>query len=109
MGRLSGAVNDEIEAVRAEQSLHGNAVTDVQIVMSEVPGDPAQTVQIPGCVARIPEKDAAHIVVDAVDFAALTVKVLNGFRANQPAGSGNQNCLQGHDRDSIFLTEVRNA
>jgi hypothetical protein len=39
-------------------------------------------VEIPAGVAGITEKDTAHVVVHAVDFAALTVKIFNRFRAN---------------------------
>ena len=86
-----------------------DAVANVQIVVSEVLRDPTQPVQIPRGVARIAKKNPAHVVVDAVDFAALAVKVFDGFRANQPAGTGNQNCLRSHGRSSILLAEVRSA
>ena len=33
-------------------------------------------------IAWIAEKDAAHIIVYAVDLIALAIEMLNGFRAN---------------------------
>ena len=82
--------------MRSEQGFYSDTVTNVQLMMSEVPRDAAQAFQIPCCITGIAEKDPAHVVVHAMDCIALTVKVFNGFRANQPAGTCNQNCLQGH-------------
>jgi len=72
-------MNDEIEAMGAEKSFHADAVADVQIVVSKVQRDPAQAIQIPSCVARIAEENPAHVVVHAVAFAALAVKVFDRF------------------------------
>ena len=109
VGGLRSAMNDEIEAVGAEQSFHADAVANVQLMVSEVPRDAAQAFQIPGRVTGIAEKDPAHVVVHAMDCIVLTVKVFDGFRANQPAGTCNQNCLQGHVRYFKLLAEVRNS
>jgi len=37
------------------------------------------------------------------DFASLAVKMIDGFRADQPAGSINQHCPRNHDRNSVCL------
>ena len=96
MRRLRGTVNDEIEVMRMEERFEGNAVSDVDIVVHEVPGDCAEPVEIPGRVAGITEKHLAHIIVDAVDLMALAVEMFYGFRADEPTGTGNQNCLWLH-------------
>jgi hypothetical protein len=39
----------------------------------------AQPVEIPAGVAGVTEKDAAHIIVDAVHLMTLTFEVFHGF------------------------------
>ena len=73
--------------------------------MHEVLRYATQPVEIPAGVTGITEKDAAHIIVDAVDLMALAFEVFHGFRANQPAGSGNKNRLRLHLMESAILQE----
>jgi hypothetical protein len=94
-------MDDEVEAVVAKKRFQRDAVADIQIVVREVLADAAQAVKIPSCVTKLAEENAAHVVVHAVNFTALAVKMFDGFRANQPAGTSNQNCLRSHDRSSI--------
>jgi len=54
---------------------------DVDIVVCEVLCCATQTVEIPGSVTRIAEKDLAHVVVDAMDMMALAIEM---FTASEP-------------------------
>ena len=65
--------------------------------------------EIPGGVAGIAKKYLAHIIVDAVDLVAQAVEMLHGFRANEPAGTGNQNCLWLHLKGLLLPIEVGRA
>jgi len=102
-------VNDEIEALRTEERFEGYAVPDVDIMVCEASGDCAEPVEIPGGVAGITKKDLAHIIVDAVDLTAQAVEMFHCFRANEPAGTGNQNCLWLHLSGLILPIEVGRA
>ena len=50
--------------------------------MREVLRRAMQPVEIPGGITWITEKDAAHIIVDAVDPMALAIEMFHSFRAN---------------------------
>jgi len=83
-------MDDEIEALRTEKSLEGDAVADVALwcvkfLQMRRRRSRFQVVS-PGS-----QRKRAHVVVQAVDRVALTVKVLDGFRANQAAGAGDEN------------------
>ena len=93
---LRGTVHDQVEMLRTEERFKGYAVPDVDIVVCEVLCVAPQPVEIPSGVAGLAEKNLAHIVVDAVDPMALAVEMFHSFRANEPAGTGNQNCLWLH-------------
>ena len=95
VGGLRSAVNDQVEGVRAEKFFEGKAVADVQIEVRKIPGDAAEALEIPGGVAGLAEENAAHVVVDANDGMTLAVKMFHGLRTDQPAGAGDEYCLDG--------------
>ena len=109
MRRLRSAVNDEIEVLRTEERLESNAVSNVNIMVRKVLGCLSKPVEIPRGVAGIAKKYPAHIIVDAVDLVALAVEMLHGFRANEPAGTSNQNCLWLHLKGLLLPIEVGRA
>src|ERR1700687_6132563 len=90
MGGLRGAMDNQVETLGAKEGFESDAVADVHIVMGEVLGGATQPVQIPGGIAGIAKENLPHVVVDAVDLMALTVEMLDGFRANKAAGTGTQ-------------------
>lgn len=75
-------------------------------MVCEVSGDCAEPVEIPGGVAGLTEKNLAHIIVDAVDLLALVIEMFHGFRADESAGTGNQNCLWLHLKGLLLSFEV---
>ena len=79
VGRLCGAMDNQIEALGAEKRFQADSVADVEIMVGEVLCYLTQSLEIPGGVARFSEKDLAHVVIDAVDLMALAVKMLNRF------------------------------
>ena len=83
-----------------------NAVTNVQIVMRKVSCDSPQSTEIPRCVAGITKENPPHIVVDAVNLAALPIKMFDSFRPNETAGTCNKNCFRGHGLYSLRLTRI---
>ena len=74
-------------------------------MVSEVLADAAKALEVPGGVAGIAKENAAHVVVQAVDRVALAVKVLDGFRADQAAGAGDENRL--HEEELPFLRKPK--
>src|SRR3974390_397547 len=93
VGRLGGAVNNQIKAIGTKEGFKTDAIAHVEFMMNEIPGDRAKTIQIPGGVTGRAKENLAHIVVDAVDFVALAIKMFNGFRTDQSTRAGNQNCF----------------
>ena len=89
--RLRGAVNDEIEAARAEQFVERGPVANIHGVMREIFGRSFEAVEIPEGVTGGAEKFAAHIVVNADDGVALTVKMFDRFGTDKAAASGDEN------------------
>jgi hypothetical protein len=95
-------MDDQIEALGTEKSFEGDAVADVGIVVSEVLANAAKALEVPGGVAGFAKENAAHVVVQAVDRVALTLKVLDRFRADQAAGAGDENEFGSHRMTIIF-------
>jgi hypothetical protein len=87
---VRGAVNDQVEAMRAEESVESGSVADVEVVVSEVFDDVEEAVTVPGCVARLTEEHGSHVVIDTVDVVSLTIKMLHGLGTNEAAGAGNE-------------------
>src|SRR5215469_6909509 len=79
VGRLRGAMDNQIETLGAEKRFQPNSVADVEIMVGEVLCCATQSFEIPGGVAEFSEKDLPHVVIDAVDLMTLAVKMLNGF------------------------------
>lgn len=96
MGRLRGAMDNQVKPVGTEKSFQGDAVSNVQIVMCEIPGAAAKAPEIPHCVALFAEENSAHVVVNTVDQVTLPVEIFHCFRADQAAGTSNKNCLYRH-------------
>jgi len=90
---LRGAVNDEIEAARAEKFVERGAVANVRGEMREIFRGRFEAIEIPERVAGGAEKFAAHVVVNAHDGIALAVKMFGGLRTNEAAASGDKNNL----------------
>jgi hypothetical protein len=87
---LGGAVDDRIEPLLLEQPIQSTAITDVHGVMRESLGPGPKALQVPGRVALSAEELAAHVVIDAVHLVALLVVVLDGFRPDQAARTGDE-------------------
>jgi hypothetical protein len=99
---LSSTMDNEIEAVGTEKRFQPDSIADVQIMVSEVPGDAAKPIEIPGRITGRSEKDLAHIVIYAKDLMPLPIKVLDRFGTNQPTGAGNQDFHCGHCPNPTF-------
>jgi hypothetical protein len=82
VGRLRGAMDNQIEPLGAEKRFQPRSVADVDIMVGEVLCYSTQSFEVPGGVAGFSEKDLPHVVIDAMDLMALTVKVLDRFGAN---------------------------
>src|SRR2546430_2905204 len=91
MGRLRGAVNDEIEAARKEHFVERGAIANIHGVMREIFSRRFEAVEIPEGVAGGAEKFAAHIVVNANDDVALTVQKVDRFGTDKAAAAGDEN------------------
>ena len=98
MRRLRGTVNDHVEPLLFEQIEDFGPVANVQVQGAETPGVFLELFEIPQSVARRPEKLTAQIVVNPDDFVAFTVKMSNGFGANQTTGAGDQNLHAAYSR-----------
>ena len=83
-------MHDQVEPLRSKELFDGPAVANIERGMPEALRCPLQPFQVPQRISLRPEKDAAHIVVNARDFIALPVKMFNSFRANQTAASGDE-------------------
>ena len=79
VGRLGGAVNNEIEGMGAENSLHCNPVANVEVVVREIFRGAAQAVKVPGGVSLLTEEHGAHVIVDTVDLMSLLVEMFHGL------------------------------
>ena len=82
VGRLRGAMDNQIEPLGAEKRFQPRSVADVEIIVSEILCYATQSFEIPGGVAGFSEKDLPHVVIDAVDLMALAVKMLDRFGSN---------------------------
>src|SRR5262249_53303909 len=60
-----------------------------------------QSLEIPGSVARFTKKNAAHVVVDAVDCVALPLKILHGFGTDESARPSDQDGFCFHVPDTF--------
>ncbi len=89
-------MDDQVEAVLAEQRHHPVAVANIERHGSELPRGALEPLEIPQRVPRRAEEHAAHVVVHADDLVALAVEILDRFRANQAAASGHQDVPQLH-------------
>jgi len=83
-------MHDQVEPPRSKEFFDRGAVSNIQRSEPEALRCALQPFQVPQRISLRPEKDAAHIVVNARDFMALPVKMFNSFRANQTAASGDE-------------------
>ena len=90
MRRLRGAVNDEIEAARAEKFVECGTVANIHGEVCEIFGRGLETVEIPESVAGGAEKLAPHVVVNADDSVALAVKIFDRFGTDKAAAAGDE-------------------
>src|SRR6266567_5749445 len=81
MRRLSGAVDNQVKLVLAEQSDYTIAVAYIEGGGGKVPGDAFQPLQIPECVTGSAKKYAPHIIVRPNNVMALPIEILNGLGA----------------------------
>jgi len=88
--RLCGAVDDEVEGVRLEEREYARPISDVEVVMDEVPRDTPQARQVPARVTLGAEEYLAHIVIDAVDFPVVRRVVFDSLGPDQTAAPGDQ-------------------
>src|SRR5579864_244843 len=72
MRRLRGAMDYQVKAVLAEQSHHPVAVTNIELLKSEMARCALESLEIPQCVPRRTEEHAAHVVVHTDYFVTLT-------------------------------------
>jgi hypothetical protein len=67
---------------------HPGFIPYIQGIMPVVlmPGN--QPFPVPGNIAVLPEKKPAHIIVDTCHGETFFTEKINGFRTDQPAGTG---------------------
>jgi hypothetical protein len=88
VGRLRGGVHDEVRALLADHRVHPVAVANVDVMVGEASSLRTQSPQVPFRVAAGTEEVSSHVVVDPVHRPAPAVEIGDEFRADEPAGSG---------------------
>src|SRR6266853_5756960 len=83
-------MQDQVEAVLAEQRHDSFAVADIERRRREAFRTIFEPLQIPKCVSRRAEENAAHVVVRSDDTVSLPVEILDRFGADQAAASGHE-------------------
>ena len=77
VGRLCGAMDNQIETLGAEKRFQADSVADIETMVGKLLCYDTQSLEIPASVAGFTEKDTAHVVIDTVDLMALAVKMLH--------------------------------
>ena len=94
VGWLGRAMDDEIRLLLGEDAQDRLAVADVDVTVLEMPRRSSQPLEVPGRVPVGAEEVATHVVVDPDHTEASLVQERDAFRADQPAGAGNECGLQ---------------
>src|SRR6266702_163777 len=107
VGWLGGAVNDQIEPVSPKKFFKRGSIANIQVMVGEIPGSVSETFQIPCRVSGVAKEDAAQVVINADHLMPLAIKMLDGFGADQPAGSGDKYHFHGKRNHGLrwFLKE----
>src|ERR1700756_1173044 len=93
VGRLSGAVNDQLEAIGFEKLFERVAIANIEAGVMKILRRTFEAIQIPSGIARCAEKHLAHVVVHSNDAMALSIKILHCLGADKSATSCDKYCF----------------
>src|SRR5438132_2853535 len=87
---LGGTVDHQVGTMGAHEIEDAVTVADIEVVVGEVAGVPAQAREVPRGVAVRAEERPAHVVVDAVDLEATLLEECDRFGADEPTAPRDQ-------------------